>query len=274
MIRKDSQIFLYLMLLLLFFTACRSTKSEKSSLSVETRNMLTEVGGMEAVAPVCNNMSAKLRIKAEVGGRSLSSSGSFGVDKEQGMQISISALGLFEIARIEISPMESLLLNKMGKEYVRLDYMSTSVLRQAGLDYDVLKSVLMNEPFSPDGKDFLSALSGMSLSREADNIVVTTPKQKAMQYTFYFNTLTGELRKTTGVYNDRVHLTCNYSDFEKLDGRSFPRNIALEIDGVGAPMMLTLRLSNLKAGKFVFRKSNVDSYDEIDMVDIIESLSK
>lgn len=272
MARRDSHIYICLFISLFLLAACRTAKTEKSNLEIS--NMVMEVSNFQATAPVCDNLSAKLKIKAQIGEKSLSSSGTFGVEKEQGIQICINALGLFEVARLEVTPKDALVMNRVGKEYVQLDYTSASVLEQAGLNYNILQSVFLNEPFSPDGKDFIDALPNMSFTREGDDILVKTPEVGLMQYTFRFNAHTGELLATNGVYEKKVRVSCNYSDFEKLEGRSFPRNIILSIDGVGTPLALTLKLSNLKVGRYVFKNSNVASYKKMELSNIIRSLAE
>jgi hypothetical protein len=48
----------------------------------------------------------------------------------------------------------------------------------------------------------------------------------------------------------------------------------LSIDGLGTPLALTLKLSNLKVGRYVFKNSNVASYKKMELSNIIRSLAE
>lgn len=261
-----------LLFVMLLFAGCRSTKREAAS--PETVRLQTAVQQMQALLPIEGSLSGKLKIEALLGEKSLSVGGTIGIEKGVGLQLSATALGLFEVARLEATPAELFLINKVGKEFASVDYSTSSLLGKTGLTYDLLQSVLLNEPFIPGGDGFYASLTKMTLMHEEGNIVAVTPECDNMRYTFVFDAATGELRSSEGVYNDRVRVTCRYSDFKQLDKRTFPTKIDFEVQGVGTPIRLSLRLSNLKEGGYTFKRSSLSSYKKINVKDIIKALDK
>lgn len=261
--RKKSNT-LYLLLLLLVVTGCRTTKN------VDTGNIkgditIEELTQMQAFTPAPTSISSKIKMKARVGDKEFSAAGSLGIDEDKGVRIGITALGLFEVARIEITPTSALLINKVDDEYASLGDGALGVLQQAGLNYNVLQSIFMNIPFTPDGKDITGTLSAMNIARVGDDITLVAPKRGATQYTFNVSATTGELLQTSGIYNQSVKVDCCYSDFDALGGRNFPHKIRLEVQGAGIPLVLDLSLNNVREGKFNFKSTDIRSMKEIDL---------
>lgn len=268
--KKDNILVVAILLMTLVFAGCRSTKRE--SASHVTDELLPLIQQMQALSPVEGSLSGKLSLEAAIGEKSISVGGSLGVEKGAGLHLAATALGLFEVARLEAATVDFCLINKVGKEYARVDYSPSSLLGQIGLRYNTLQAVFLNEPFMPDGSDFYSSLSKMTLLRDGNSIIAVTPEYKNMRFTFSFDISSGELSRTEGVYNNKVKVTCCYSDFDKLGNRTFPTRINLEISGVGEPVKLCFYLSNLKEGRYTFKKSNLSSYKKMDIADIIKAL--
>lgn len=268
MIRKNS-LYIVLLSVMLFVCGCGTTKRERTS-SASNAPMLELLQQMPAMRPLNNDITARIRMAATIDDKALSSKGTFCAEQGKGIRIGITALGLFEVARLDLSVDKALLINKMGKEYAALKYSDYGFLKQAGLNYKILEAVLLNRPFSPDGTDFAKAMSRMNIKSDAQHIVVSTGQINNMCYTFYFNTAGGELVKTEGIYDNRVRVTCRYSDFEKLTSRPFPQNMSLVIDGIGSAVGLELNFSNIKETEYVFGVSDTSKYSPIDFSRIIE----
>lgn len=268
---RKSNIILLLLFIVFALVGCRSAKNIKS-VTVNDSSLVEQVQQMQALRPIERDITAKVRIQMGVDGKSLSSGGSFSVEQDKGMRIGITAMGLFEVARLDISPSEAIFVNKIGKEYARLSYADTGFLGRIGLDYNILESVLLNKPFSPDGKDFALSLPRMAVFSDSTRIIVNTEKKNNMRYTFCFNPSTGELVRSEGVYNDEVRVICSYGNFVQLTDRTFPRDINLVVEGIGRTIALDLKLSNIKEDIYTFNMSNVGSYKVIDIARIFEIL--
>ena len=264
--RRDS--LLCFLLLLVLVTGCRTPKNVDAG-NIKGDITIDELVKMQAFTPTLMNLSSKLKIKARVGEKELSVGGTLGIEENKGIQIGITALGLFEVARMELTPSSALLINKVEDEYASLGSGTLGILQQAGLSYEVLQAIFTNVPFLSDGSDMRKTLSQMDISRVGNDITLVTPKRGTTQYTFYLDALTGELQQTSGTYNQSVKVDCYYSDFTELEGRSFPRKIQLNVQGAGTPITLDLTLSNIREGKFRFKSTDTKSMKQIDVSRII-----
>ena len=270
---RDNILLVALLLMMLLVTGCRSTRNAQGM--SQTGSLVPLVQQMQALSSVDDGaLSGKLKIEASVGANTFSVGGNIGIERGVGLQLAATALGLFEVARLEATPVDICLVNKVAKEYARADYSPASLLGQAGLRYNTLQAVFLNEPFLPDGKSFLDSLTKLTLYREGGNIVAVTPEYKKIQYTFTFDASTGELRRSEGVYNKSIRVVCDYSDFKQIAERSFPSKIDFEIQGLGQPLKLGLRLSNIKYGNYKFKKNSLSSYRQITVDELLKGLDK
>ena len=268
--KRDNILLAAFLLMAILLTGCRSTRKEEAAQA--TGELLPMVQHMQALSPVEGGLSCKLNVDAAIGAKSLSVGGTMGVEKGVGLHLAATALGLFEVARLEAAQVDLCLINKMGKEYARIDYSPASPLGQAGLRYAVLQAVFLNEPFMPDGSDFGSSLAKMTFVREGNSIMAVTPEYRNMRCVFEFDIASGELRRTEGIYNNDVKITCEYSDFGKLGNRSFPARMNLEIQGLEITVKLNFMLSNLKEGRYTFKRISLSSYKKMDIAEIIKAL--
>lgn len=269
--RRKNRILLLLLVVALAVSGCRSTKSPTEG-TIKGNITLGELGRMPAFAAVPTSISSKLKIKAELGDKRLSASGTLGIEQEKGVRIGISALGLFEIARIELTPATAQIINKVDDEYASIDYSSVALLREAGLGYNILQSILLNALFTPDGASPLDALPTMNITREGNDVSLVTPKKGPMQYTFYLDAATGQLVETEGLYNEAVKVSCLYGGFTAVEGRSFPTDIQFAVEGVGTPLKLRLQLSNIREGRFAFKSTDTGSMKRLDLGRLLEKI--
>lgn len=270
--RNADKHILLLIFSLLLFASCSTKRAAMGDASVAP--LVEIVSSSPAVATERNTLSGGVKLSANIGGKEVSGRGTIRIKENEGVQIGITALGLVEVACIEFLPDTLCFIYKVGKEYACLPYTSVPFLERAGLDYQVLESVLMNRVFSADGKLGAQALETMSFADEGEFVTATTDKENAVVYKFYIEKSTGNLVRSEGVYNSTAKVVCIYSGFEELDGVAFPHIIDLSLEATGMPATLQFKLSNLDADSFEFKRRRIgSSYDRLDIDEILRSLS-
>lgn len=270
--RDADRHILLLIFSLLFFASCSTKRAAMGDASVAP--LVEIVSSSPAVATERTTLSGGVKLSANIGGKEVSGRGTIRIKENEGVQIGITALGLVEVACIEFLPDTLCFIYKVGKEYACLPYTSVPFLERAGLDYQVLESVLMNRVFAADGKLGAQALETMSFADEGEFFTATTDKENAVVYKFYIEKSTGNLVRSEGVYNSTAKVVCIYSGFEELDGVAFPHIIDLSLEATGMPATLQFKLSNLDADSFEFKRRRIgSSYDRLDIDEILRSLS-
>lgn len=90
-------------------------------------------------------VTAKVRLELASNGKSTSVGGMLRMKRNDVIQLSLVTFGVLEVARIEMTPEYFLLVDKMGRQYVKASYNDVSFLRDADVDFYTIQSYFWNE---------------------------------------------------------------------------------------------------------------------------------
>lgn len=189
--------YLYIALVALTLTACRSSKSAvkgpdaNTSASTKTTHITNNTAALASVQKVAAmhlnqqgvTASTKVRLSG-VGGKDLSVNGKLQMKRNDVIRLSLRFLGM-EVGLMEFTPNDVLVVDRINKQFVRAKYGEVSFLRQAGLDFYALQSLFWNELFIP-GQHTLSAegLGRFELVQKAGLNVLTPKNTPKLAYHF------------------------------------------------------------------------------------------
>ena len=144
-----------MLMLCILLASCRSKKEVVSTTTTVSDN--TTIG----VPPSQGNkqpadakqqeetcVTAKVRLELASNGKSTSVGGMLRMKRNDVIQLSLVTFGVLEVARIEMAPDYFLLVDKMGRQYVKASYNDVSFLRDADVDFYTIQSYFWNEQTS------------------------------------------------------------------------------------------------------------------------------
>lgn len=256
--------YLYIALVALTLTACRSSKSAvkapdtNTSASTKTTHITNNTAALASVKKVAAmhlsqqgvTASTKVRLSG-VGGKDLSVNGKLQMKRNDVIRLSLRFLGM-EVGLMEFTPNDVLVVDRMNKQFVRAKYGEVSFLRQAGLDFYALQSLFWNELFIP-GQHTLSAegLGRFELVQKAGLNVLTPKNTPKLAYHFYADPQANTIQRLQVRSNnaaEKGEFAFNYDGFEQFGGRPFPTQMCMAVTGTGKKdITLALSLSSLKA---------------------------
>ena len=256
--------YLYIALVALTLTACRSSKSAvkapdtNTSASTKTTHITNNTAALASVKKVAAmhlsqqgvTASTKVRLSG-VGGKDLSVNGKLQMKRNNVIRLSLRFLGM-EVGLMEFTPNDVLVVDRMNKQFVRAKYGDVSFLRQAGLDFYALQSLFWNELFIP-GQHTLSAegLGRFELVQKAGLNVLTPKNTPKLAYHFYADPQANTIQRLQVRSNnaaEKGEFAFNYDGFEQFGGRPVPTQMRMAVTGTGKKdITLALSLSSLKA---------------------------
>jgi len=143
------------LMLCILLASCRSKKEVVSTTTTVSDN--TTIG----VPPSQGNkqpadakqqeetcVTARVRLELSSNGKSTSVGGMLRMKRNDVIQLSLVTFGVLEVARIEMTPEYFLLVDKMGRQYVKASYNDVSFLRDADVDFYTIQSYFWNEQTS------------------------------------------------------------------------------------------------------------------------------
>lgn len=143
------------------------------------------------------------------------------------LQLFIPLLGT-EVGRIEFTPNEVLIIDRMHKEYLRGDYNALDFLRNNGISFYTLQALFWNELAAPGVKtvsqsDFNKFKLGSSVTATSIPVVLENGNLK---YNWTASNSTGQILMTNVDYvstgSGASSLMWIYSDFKNLGTKLYP----------------------------------------------------
>lgn len=241
--------FFPLLLATVLLTACHSTKDvTTTSVSVNTADVKAEayIARVRSNAQTANALTAKLKLDLNGAGKNVTLSGSLKMKRNDVIQMSLTMLG-FEIARLEFSPKEVVVINRIEKTYLRADYSSISFLKNAGLDFYALQALFWNELFVP-GTDAANLDDKLRISSAGSHTLLTADNVKSLNYDFLTLTNSALIDNVTvegSTASQSGKFVMKYSNFTTVGGKQFPTSLTCQLDAEKKNRSFTINLSNL-----------------------------
>jgi len=262
-------------------TSCKSTKpiTNPNTPVVNTTTAFEADKYMSLVASNNStqaNLTAKVKVVVDVDGKSVSTSGSLKMKKDDVIQLSLvdPLLGVMELGRMEFTKTRVLIIDRVNKQYVDLPYSDVSFLKQANIDFNTLQSLFWHEVFEP-GKKTAKA-SDFQYQDNGDKINIMFVDQM-LTYRFATQKKQGQLSETLITNNtDKTYrFVFNYGNFTTFYSKQFPREMTMAFTADSQQTSLSMSLSSLKnASDWVARSSAPSKYTKADPEKLFKMLVK
>ncbi|MBQ8270303.1 MAG: DUF4292 domain-containing protein [Bacteroidaceae bacterium] len=270
MAKRNNTILLLLLLSAILLVGCKSTKTAQTA-DAAPAIPLSEIKAMQAIQGAPAGYSTKMKLTFETIGKNISSQGTLRLKEGEGIQMSVTPLGLFEVARVEFSPLYVLMMNRLKKEYSMVHYSNVSLLQQLGLNYTLLESVLQNKVNLPATKPADESLRAMNITFTGDTLRLSH-KADGITYDYYIVKSSGLLVKSVGTHGNGTAVTCLYEGFRPVGEKLFPHSITLMLSGSAAPVKLSLLLNNVNETLEYSATAPSSSYKKVSATSLLEAL--
>ncbi len=258
--RNVNRITLALFVLTLVFTGCKS----KMAVQVQEEPIQDDkaiIAKYQAVTPdtmALQYISGNATLGLNVDGKNISLKGKLRVKRGEGVQITITPLGLIEAACVEFLPNKVRLINKLTKKYTEVPYSEAASIGLGGLNYRALEAIFLDYAFLPDGRIAHKGLDEMNIENRSDSYRLTTKKNTAMKYGFIIDKESGCLVSMNGQSSTGESIECDYSDFAEMDGTLFPDNMCIYFNG-DTRIRLDIKLNKSSNKPFDFSSRSISS---------------
>lgn len=256
MARANASKLLCLLFSVLFFAGCSAIKETGTVVSVYE----AEPAALSCLPSMNRNieyLSADVKMEATINGETAKARGKFRLKRDEGVQISATAMGLMEAACFEFLPQNVRFIYKIDKIYADTPYGDVPFFHYGGVNYRVLQSLLCNALFSPDGTPMDKSLEGAVIEECGEHIEVKVPGNGS-SCRFLIEKRNGRLVRSEG-YDGEASYSCMYGDFTSYDGTEFPLTAELKFNGGGTTASLLLEMNDIKGKEFKFAPRRISS---------------
>lgn len=260
------------LLFTLAFTGCRSSRQAGSSAAF-TKRQRTELLTPLAQYPVdVQYMSAKTTIALNYNGLSATVKGKLRMRRDEVVQMSITALGLMEIASIEFTPKAAYIIDRVNRRYAVLDY-SSGLLQSIGANFGTVQALFWNRLFIPGEEEVWNKTEDFTITDAGTQCVVEPSRQRMLKCKFYTDADFGQLQQTN-LNLQHYAATWRYGQFETIGNYTYPAMHDVSVSGssraVGTRIGLT-DISTLDTGSQ--NTTNLSNYKQVDLEQLLSILN-
>ena len=270
---KLTRSFVLVTLLTLALTGCRTTRTTTDTPATFTRKqrnvLLTPLAQYPADIQV---VTAKTSIDINYEGYSATVKGRLRMRRDEGIQMSITALGLMEIASIEFTPKGAYIIDRVNKKYVEFDY-SSGWMNLAGINFNTIQSLFWNRIFIPGEKEAWRKANDFTMTDTGMRCLVEPSRQRTLKCQFYTDADCKELQQTD-LNLKQYAATWGYSRFETTDGYTYPTTHYVLVRGSSRSIGANINLSNISTLDTGWDgTTNLSRYKEVDIDQLLSILN-
>ena len=129
--------FIFMVTVAAVMSACKTTKYSESAPK-------KPVAGAE-IAPKVTNVTAKLDVNVKTKKDNINVDGRLYMRYNEMIRITVVPMGLMEVARLEFSPQEVLLIDRINKQYVRAKYEELNFMQRKDVTFQALQERFWEE---------------------------------------------------------------------------------------------------------------------------------
>lgn len=253
-------------------TGCRSTRS------TEGRAVLTKKQRSELLTPLAQYppdvqaIIAKTAITLDYNGYPVDVKGRLRMRRDEAVQMTVTALGLMEIAAIEFTPNGAYLIDKVNKRYARFDYTS-GWMKLAGINFNTVQALFWNRLFIPGEKDTWRHAADFTLTETGGQCLIEPGLQRMLKCSFYTDADCRKLQQTDLRLQQYV-ATWRYGQFDSIGTYTYPTTHDVSISGSSRAIGARIGLSDISTLDTGWKSStDLSRYKEVDLEQLMSILN-
>ena len=219
----------------LLLASCGSKKHMTGSATGDIPGMGKGVSVADLVQTVNANrltepsISAKINLNLSTARKSTRVGGSLRMKRNDVIQISLVALGLMEVGRLELTPDYMMVMDRINHQYVKCSYSDVDFFSEAGINFYTFQSLFWEELFVLQGQGEAPSGNNFNLKKDTEEIQLVNAQNRNVAVTFVVNATNQLVRETQfsrAETTDPV-LKWQYADWAKLGEQDFPGSMKI-----------------------------------------------
>lgn len=221
---------------LLLLASC-SKKEKEVITNNNTNTTYTEiVDKVNANRATTDQVTCRMSMDLEAGKQKLNVGGNLKMKRNDVIQFSLQVFGFVEAGRLEMTPEYVLILNRIGKQYVKASYKDVPFFKENGINFYTFQALLWNELFVPGRTNNAPTTQDFAQTKNGEDVVLTNTTQNLVVQ-FFTNTATS-LLKQTDIQGTNGKMKWSYDSWARLNGKDFPDKMH---------MLMNIKNTNVKA---------------------------
>ena len=217
------------------------------------------------------DLTARTAITIDYNDQNYNVKGRLRMRRDEVVQMSITALGVVEVALLEFTPEAAYLLDRVNKRYAKIDY-SSGLLNTVGLNFSTVQALFWNRIFAP-GKD-ASRLKpdNFKLTTVGSQQCIEPTRQSLLKCYFYTDEDCKLLQQTQLMFND-YQVTWHYDMFGNAAAGAYPTIFDISVTANDETAGTHIVLSNVSyTDKTWTAGTNLSRYTQVKAEELLSIL--
>lgn len=260
------------LILVVALTGCRTNRSaEKQELRLK-KQYSEQVLQLAKPQAELTNLTARTSITLDYGVGSVNVKGRLKMRRDEAIQMTVTALGLMEVACVEFTPQHIYLIDRINKRYTKIDYAS-GMLNNIGVNFETIQSLFWNRIFIPGKADAWQQAEDYEIKVSGNQLCVTPARQRMLKSFFYTDEDCRQLQQTL-LELSHYGAIWRYDDFEQFDGQDLPTTFDISITSSSYAAGAHIALSSISTTDNSW-KSGVDlsRYEAVEFDELLSILN-
>lgn len=260
------------LILVVALTGCRTHRSaEKQELRLK-KQYSEQVVQLARPQAGLTNLTARTSITLDYGVGSVNVKGRLKMRRDEAIQMTVTALGLMEVACVEFTPQHIYLIDRINKRYTKIDYAS-GMLNNIGVNFETIQSLFWNRIFIPGKADAWQQAEDYEIKVSGNQLCVTPARQRMLKSFFYTDEDCRQLQQTL-LELSHYGAIWRYDDFEQFDGQDLPTTFDISITSSSYAAGAHIALSSISTTDNSW-KSGVDlsRYEAVEFDELLSILN-
>ena len=260
------------LILVVALTGCRTHRSaEKQELRLK-KQYSEQVVQLAKPQAELTNLTARTSITLDYGVGSVNVKGRLKMRRDEAIQMTVTALGLMEVACVEFTPQHIYLIDRINKRYTKIDYAS-GMLNNIVVNFETIQSLFWNRIFIPGKADAWQQAEDYEIKVSGNQLCVTPARQRMLKSFFYTDEDCRQLQQTL-LELSHYGAIWRYDDFEQFDGQDLPTTFDISITSSSYAAGAHIALSSISTTDNSW-KSGVDlsRYEAVEFDELLSILN-
>lgn len=268
--KKQAFLISSVIVLALWLPSCRSGRMHQNTSQVDSMGIVTKPHekkvSFRLYEPKINTANMKVTVRMNADGRNLSSPATMKIKKDSLIQICINPVMGIEAVRMEITPKNVVIVNKIQGKFYQTDLSYLSKTFGVTMEFQDLQALLLNRLFLIGERATTSAECLKHLAaKDLDMGVQLVAAANEAGYAHQFDVdKSGSITKAQVNYRN-VKMKCLYSDFSEKGGVKFPYVINVNAERGKSTGFLDITVKTAEFNKPVkFNVTQKQKYSRVD----------
>lgn len=269
---KQTVPFIAALLLMLAFTGCRTTRGTGDVIGLTNKQRGELIAPLAEYPASVKAVTAKTSIAMDNMGDPMTMKGRLRMRRDEVVQMSITALGLMEIACVEFTPDRVFIIDKINRQYAVIDY-SSGWMNYAGISFSTVQALFWNRIFMPGVKEFWNETENFSLTRVGEQCLVEPGRQRMLKCKFYTDGDCKQLQQTD-LALQQYDATWRYGQFETFGEYAYPTVHDVSVSGLPYAIGARLTLTGISVADAGWSgTADLSRYKEVDFGQLLSILN-